>query len=262
MTTTDDVAHIAGPVASKPRRWIAPAVLVLAVGVLAVAGRFLPVGEGFLAAMDGMAGLGVAGAVAFGAIYVVATVLLMPGSVLTAGAGLLFGLAGGTILVSAASTIGATLAFLLGRGVARGQVERSVARSARFAAIDRAVGREGFKIVLLTRLTPIFPFNLLNYAYGLTRVSPVAYVSASWLGMLPGTVMYVYLGTLAGSLAGAAAGRSERSAVEWAFLLVGGVVAVGVTVFLARLARRALREEVAQPARPDGARTGTPEGLR
>lgn len=190
-----------------------------------------------LAAIDG---LGWIGPVVFIAVYVIATVLFLPGSALTLGAGALFGVVRGSILVSVASTLGATAAFLVGRYIARDWVARKIQGNAKFDAIDVAVGREGWKIVGLTRLSPIFPFNLLNYAYGLTKVRLRDYVLASWIGMMPGTVMYVYIGSLA--RLGAEAG--EAPAAQTVMRLVGLVATVAVTLYITRLAKRALNERV------------------
>lgn len=176
------------------------------------------------------------GQVLFVVIYTVATLLLIPGSALGLGAGALFGVVRGSLLVSLASTLGATCAFLLGRYLARDWVAKKIEGHASFAAIDRAVAGEGWIIVFLTRLSPIFPFALLNYAYGLTRVSLRDYVLASWIGMMPGTVMYVYLG----SLARAGVADHERTPTEWALYGVGLLATVAVTVVVTRIARRAL----------------------
>jgi uncharacterized membrane protein YdjX (TVP38/TMEM64 family) len=162
------------------------------------------------------------------------------------GAGFLFGLLWGTVTVSVGSVLGATAAFLVGRFLARDWVAKKVSGKAKFGAIDEAVGEQGFKIVLLTRLSPIFPFNFQNYAYGLTSVRLRDYVLASWIGMIPGTIMYVYFGTTIQKLTQAAQGRA-MSAAEWVFFGVGLVVAVGVTVFITRIARRALREATDRP---------------
>lgn len=224
----------------------------IAVVGLLVASRLLPVGEYLRQVLEGVRGLGPLGGVLFVLLYIVSTVLFFPGSVLTIGAGAVFGLAWGFAVVSAGSTLGAVAAFLVGRFVARDAVARKIAGNERFAAIDRAVGREGFKIVLLTRLSPVFPFNLLNYAYGLTTVQFWPYVLASWIGMMPGGLLYVYLGTAAGDLAGA--GSGEGNAWSLALKLVGLAATIAVTVLITRVARRALREatEGAAAAQPTG----------
>jgi uncharacterized membrane protein YdjX (TVP38/TMEM64 family) len=171
-------------------------------------------------------------------------VLFLPGSILTLGAGFVFGVVRGSVLVSISATLGATAAFLVGRYLARDWVGAKIAGNEKFRAVDEAVAREGWKIVGLTRLSPAFPFNLLNYAFGVTRVSLRDYFFASWIGMLPGTVMYVYIGSLAGDLATLGAGDRQRSAAEWALYVVGLVATIAVTVYVTRLARRALQRRV------------------
>jgi uncharacterized membrane protein YdjX (TVP38/TMEM64 family) len=140
------------------------------------------------------------------------------------------------LLVSLASTLGATCAFLFGRYLVRDWVTKKVEGKASFAAIDQAVAREGWKIVLLTRLSPVFPFTLLNYSFGLTRVSLRDYVLASWIGMLPGTVMFVYLG----SLARTGVADRQRTPAEWTLYALGLLATVGVAIIATRIARRAL----------------------
>src|SRR5271157_1645112 len=166
------------------------------------------------------AGLGPLGPLVFIAIYILACVMLIPGSILTIGAGVVFGLVRGSIYVSIAATLGATCAFLIGRYFARGWVAAKIEANPKFKAIDEAVAREGWKIVGLTRLSPVFPFNLLNYAFGLTRVSIRDYFFASWVGMLPGTVMYVYIGSLSGDLARAAGAKSASTPARWTLNVV------------------------------------------
>src|SRR5882724_7156587 len=203
-------------------------------------------------ALDWIGKLGPWGPVIFVGLYVVATVLFIPGSVLTLGAGAVFGVALGAVYVSISATLGATAAFLVGRYLARDAIARKIEKHETFAAIDRAVADEGWKIVLLTRLSPVFPFTLLNYAFGLTRVKLSHYVLASWLGMIPGTVMYVYLG----SLLNVGAGHRQRTTGEWVLYGVGLLATVTVTVFVTRLARRALAKKTATT------RLGTtPKGL-
>jgi uncharacterized membrane protein YdjX (TVP38/TMEM64 family) len=226
--------------------------LIAVVGVLAglfVAGLFLPVGEWFASLLAWTRGHESWTGALIVAIYVIACLLLLPGSVLTMGAGALLGLLWGMVFVSIGSTLGATAAFLAGRFFARDWVSRKIANHPRFQAIDRAVAREGGKIVLLTRLSPVFPFVLLNYGFGLTRIATWKYILASWLGMIPGTLMYVYIGSALGSLAAVTAGRAERSTVEWVFFGVGLVVTVAVALYVTRVATRALKQEVPEDQR-------------
>lgn len=195
-------------------------------------------------ALEWVKGLGPVGAIAFIGIYIVATVAFLPGSVLTLGAGVLFGVVQGALVVFVGATLGATFAFLVGRYLARGWVARKIEGNQNFAAIDQAVGQEGFKIVTLLRLSPIFPFNLLNYGLGVTGVSLKDYFLGS-IGMFPGTVMYVYLGSLAGSLATLGTGDAPSNpAVTWAIRIIGLIATVAVTVVVTRIARKALAEAV------------------
>lgn len=204
----------------------------------------LPVNEYLGRTLEWVRSMGVWGPVFLAAVYTIACVFFVPGSVLTLGAGFLFGVVRGTIAVSVGSVLGATAAFLVGRTLLRGWIEKKITAYPRFQAIDRAIGQEGFKIVLLVRLSPIFPFNLLNYAFGLTRVSLGRYVLASWLGMLPGTLMYVYVGSALKSLAEVAAGTAEGGTVQSAFFVVGLVMTLVATVVITRVAKRALDEAV------------------
>jgi uncharacterized membrane protein YdjX (TVP38/TMEM64 family) len=144
--------------------------------------------------------LGSVGAIAFITLYIIASIAFLPGSILTLGAGVVFGVILGSLYVFIGATLGATAAFLVGRYLARGWVSQKIEGNNKFRAIDEAVATEGFKIVFLTRLSPVFPFNLLNYAFGVTGVSLKDYFLGC-IGMIPGTIMYVYIGSLAGSLA-------------------------------------------------------------
>lgn len=211
-------------------------------GALLVAAFTLPVKDYTLAALDWIEGLGFIGYAVFLLTYALFTVLFLPGFILTVGAGAVFGILGGFIVVSLGSTVGACGAFLLGRFFARDMIEAKVTDDARFAAIDRAVGVKGWKIVFLTRLSPVFPFNLINYAYGLTKVPFWHYALASWIGMMPGTLLYVYIGAIAGDAAAAAAGVEGASAAEWAMRIVGLLATAGVTVYITMVARKALKE--------------------
>ncbi len=234
-------------------RLAAVALLVAA----AVGTRVLPVKEGLQAFLDWTKELGPAGPLLLVAAYTIACVLLLPGSILTAGAGLAFGFWTGVAAASAGSTLGACAAFWVGRTVGRDWVAARVRTDPRLVALDRAVGREGWKIVLLTRLSPVFPFNLLNYFYGLTGVGFAPYALASWLGMLPGTCLFVMLGTLGRVGAEAATGQANK----WNGIMTGvGLAAtLAVTVYVARLARTALAEALAvtDPIREEPVDHGT-----
>ena len=217
--------------------------LVAAVVLLLLAVRLLPLRAWLDGVVAWASGTGIAGVAVFAAVYVVAAVLFLPGSVLTLGAGAVFGLLWGTVAVSVGATLGAGAAFLIGRYLARDRVARWAVANPRFAAIDAAVGREGGRIVLLTRLSPFFPYNLLNYLFGLTRVGFWTYLLASWIGMIPGTLLYVYLGFAGRAAAQAVAAPGIGNAWELVFWGVGLAATVLLTFYLTRLARRALAEK-------------------
>jgi uncharacterized membrane protein YdjX (TVP38/TMEM64 family) len=190
--------------------------------------------------------LGTVGAIAFIALYIIATVAFLPGTILTLGAGVVFGVVWGSLYVFIGATLGATAAFIVGRYLARNWVNSKISGNKKFAAIDQAVSREGLKIVLLTRLSPMFPFILLNYAFGITGVSLKDYFIGS-IGMIPGTIMYVYIGSLAGNLA--RIGTETQPAnptIQWVIRIIGLIATVAVTVFVTRLARKALEAEVTE----------------
>ena len=221
-------------------------VLIAVLCALTVGIIFLPLNRWALVLVEWIRGAGAVGVLVYALVYVGATLLLLPGSLLTAGAGFAYGPLVGTALVSPVSVIAALLAFLTGRFVAREWVARRVAGNPKFAAIDDAVGRSGFKIVLLLRLSPILPFNLLNYALGLTRVRVRDYVVGSLVGMLPGTFLYVYLGSLVTSASELASGKRPHAGPWEHVLYWGGLVAtLVVTVLITRLSRRALQDALA-----------------
>ncbi len=225
-------------------KWKVVLGIILAAALVA-AGRFFHVQDLLSTALAWIRGLGAMGPVIFVVTYILASIFFLPGSVLTLGAGALFGVVKGSIIVSIAATLGAASAFLVGRYLARGWVEKKIEGNEKFKAIDETVAREGWKIVGLTRLSPIVPFNLLNYAYGITKVSLRDYFLASWAGMLPGTIMYVYIGSLAGDLATLGTGGGPATTAQWVLRVVGLLATVAVTVYVTRIARRALEEKVA-----------------
>ncbi|MEN9226029.1 MAG: TVP38/TMEM64 family protein [Thermostichus sp. HHBFW_bins_43] len=237
---------------SSQKRWLMLKLAVSLVGVIVSvvllvrqSGVLGAVQSFFTDALGWIEGLGPLGPMIFIGIYIVATVLFLPASVLTLGAGAVFGVLAGALYVVIGATIGANLAFLIGRYLARERVAKLIEGNAKFAAIDRAVGREGWKIVGLIRLSPAFPFNVLNYALGLTQVSFWDNLLGT-AGILPGTFMYVYIGSLAGSLANM--GRSElepqAQTAQWILRIIGLIATVAVTVYVTRIARQALQEGV------------------
>jgi uncharacterized membrane protein YdjX (TVP38/TMEM64 family) len=181
-------------------------------------------------------GLGPVGWVLYALVYALCCVLFVPASILTLGAGALYGLGTGTAIVLAGATLGATLSFLLAKSILRKKIERMTAGNAKFAALDKAIAKEGAKIVFLVRLSPVFPFTYINYAFGLTGVRTAPYVLASFVGMIPGTFAYVYLGAAAATAASGATDATKK-----ALQIGGAVAAVLVSIFVARVATRAIR---------------------
>lgn len=202
-----------------------------------------------LDALQWIDNLGELGAIAFIILYIIATIAFLPGSILTLGGGVVFGVVLGSLYVFIGAAIGATLAFLVGRYIARDWVAAKIQGNKKFRAIDEAVGREGLKIVLLTRLSPVFPFNLLNYAYGVTKVSLKDYFIGS-VGMIPGTILYVYIGSLAGNIATIGADTPSNPTVEWTIRIIGFIATVAVTIYVTKIARKALDTEVLEQAEP------------
>ena len=218
--------------------------LIAIVIVLLLAMRFLPVQQWLRNFNDLVSQMGVAGIFIFIFVYAFATVLLAPGSVLTIGAGFAFGLWKGFLAVSAGATLGASLAFLVARFIARGKIESVSQRHEKFRKIDNAIGKQGAKLIFLLRLSPVIPFNLSNYFYGLTSVEFWPYVLASWIGMMPGTFLYVYIGA-AGKAAVAAAtgGEAMKHGWQyWTFMGIGLAATISVTIWVTKIARDALRE--------------------
>jgi uncharacterized membrane protein YdjX (TVP38/TMEM64 family) len=222
-------------------KWVALAIVLVA---LFAAARLLPVAEWLEAFNKWIGDLGPIGIVIFIGAYVLATILMVPGSLLTIGAGFVLGLGWAFFAVSIGATLGAALAFLISRFVAREKIEAIAKKNQNFRRIDQAIGKQGAKLILLLRLSPLIPFNLSNYFYGLTAVKFWPYVIASWIGMLPGTLLYVYLGSVGrAGLQAASGAESGRTPLEWTFLGVGLAATVVVTIWVTRIAREALRKK-------------------
>ncbi len=216
------------------------AVLALLI-ILAVGTGFmlLPVREWFAAAEGWIGNLGPVAPFIFVAAYVVLTVALIPGSAMTIGAGTIFGLWYGVMLVIIGSNLGALASFVLARTFMRRRVAEWAAGNPKFSALDRAIGREGFKMVLLSRLSPVFPFTLLNYLLGMTMVRPGSYVLANVIGMLPGTFLYTYIGAAARD---ALSGGAEGSIYAQILKYVGLLATLLIVLLVTRMARRAMAE--------------------
>jgi uncharacterized membrane protein YdjX (TVP38/TMEM64 family) len=219
-------------------------VLVLIVVALFLVMKFLPVRYWLGIFNDWVGQMGVAAIFIFIGVYAVATVLLAPGAILTIGAGFAFGLWKGFLAVSAGATLGASLAFLVARFIARDKIEAIAQRNDKFRKVDNAIGRQGAKLIFLLRLSPVIPFNFSNYFYGLTGVKFWPYVLASWIGMMPGTFLYVYIGTASKvAVAAAAGGEAVKHGWQyWTFLSIGLAATIIVTVWVTKIARDALRK--------------------
>jgi uncharacterized membrane protein YdjX (TVP38/TMEM64 family) len=225
-----------------------PLVFVAFAAAFVAAATVLPIADWALA---GVAWIEVHREIAwtvFFAAYVAATVLIIPGSLLTLAAGFVFGLPAGVVLVSVSSVSGAACAFLVGRFLARAWVKERISRLPRFRAIDDATHSDGFLIVLLVRLSPLFPFNLTNYGLGLTAVRFRDYFFASWIGMLPGTILYVYLGTLTQDLTELTAGGMRNGFLGRGLLIGGFVATLLLTLLVTRRATQALNRRLTADA--------------
>ena len=225
---------------SRGPRWTSVVLLLVAVAALVALGRgaadWIPA---FSAWVDR---LGIWGPVAFVAGYAIACVLFIPATLLTLAAGAIFGLWQGIALVLAGATLGAVASFMIARYLARDAVKQRLSRHPRLAAIDRTVGADGRRIVLLMRLSPVFPFGALNYGLGVTQLRFADFLMAM-IGIVPGTTLYVYSGTVASAVASAAGSSApERGLAHHAVLALGLLATLAVTVLITRAARRALAD--------------------
>ena len=213
---------------------IIAAILILAAIIILF--RVLPVADWLRAFQMYVKGLGALGYVVYVVVYAVCVVAFIPASILTLGAGAIFGFAGGTIVVVIGATLGAALSFLLARTVMRKRVESMTAKNAKFRALDRAIARDGTKIVFLTRLAVVFPFTWLNYAFGITAVPLWPYVAATFIGIIPATAAFVFVGSAATTAA-----TTQASLITKIVYIGGGVIAIAVSVFIGRIATRAIK---------------------
>ncbi|MBC6472800.1 MAG: TVP38/TMEM64 family protein [Hormoscilla sp. GM102CHS1] len=235
-----------GRLSRKIRRIVSYCLTAILVAIVIIVAKEFQVQELLRRALAWIDSLGPIGPVAFIIIYNLATVLFIPGALLTLGGGVIFGVIWGSIYVSIAATSGAIVAFSIGRYLSRSWACKQLEAHPQLKAIDLAIARSGFKIVFLTRLCPILPFNLLNYAFGVMQLSLKDYILGS-VGIIPGTVMYVYLGALVGDIAkiGTEVTLSPQAeAQKWAINIIGSIATVAVTVYVTKLAQKALAETV------------------
>lgn len=227
------------PPSAARRKWLLLGILALAGVGLLLYFRFPARAQQLLTfVLDQIKPLGFWAPVLFVLLYIVSCVAMIPGSVLTLGGGAIFGLVEGSIYVSIGATFGATAAFLTGRHFARDWVTAKIGAHPTFAALDQAVATEGWKIVLLTRLCAVFPFFMLNYGYGLTRISLRQYVVATWIGIIPGSTVLVYLGSLAQT------STKTTSSIGWAWKAFALISVLVTTIYLTRVARQALARKL------------------
>ncbi len=226
------------------KRFLKPILIGCFITIFIIIGHHFNLQELFSKSLLWVDSLGWLAPIAFIVIYNIATLLFIPGSLLTLKGGCLFGFLWGSIYVLIAATIGATFAFLVGRYISRDWVCQQIGNKPNFKAIDKAVAKNGLKIVFLTRLSPIFPFNLLNYAFGVTQVSLKDYILGS-IGMIPGTAMYVYMGSLIGDIAMKNPSIPKNPETQFVQLLLQGVgliATVFVTFYISKVAKKALKE--------------------
>jgi uncharacterized membrane protein YdjX (TVP38/TMEM64 family) len=215
------------------KQWVKIAALLLVVAAIVIAFRLLPVTTWLRTFQIYVRGLGALGYIVYVIVYAVCVVAFIPASILTLGAGAIFGFVGGTIVVVIGAMIGATIAFLLARTVMRKRIEAMASSNVKFRALDRAIANEGMKIVFLARLAVVFPFTWINYAFGLTAIPLWRYVLATFLGIIPATAAFVF--------ASSAATKAATGETTKAIYIAGGVAAIIVSVLIGRIATRAIK---------------------
>jgi len=221
----------------KSGKWIVVALVVITLSILTAV---LPVKDWIRGFIGWVQQLGPPGVIVFIVVYALATVLFLPGWIFTVSAGHIYGIAGGTLVALAGAITGATLAFLVARYLLRQHIEEFAKKNPRFQAIDAAIGKNGWKIVGLLRLSPLIPFNFSNYFYGITSISLGAYVAVSAVGIIPGTLLYAYLGAI--GQASISGGASQHSKWQYVLLGVGLMATVAVTILVSRIAKNALKK--------------------
>jgi uncharacterized membrane protein YdjX (TVP38/TMEM64 family) len=218
-------------------KWIVVGLVAITLSILSA---ILPVREWIRDFVGWVQQLGPIGVIIFIFAYALATVLFLPGWIFTVSAGLIYGILEGTLVALSGAVIGSALAFLVARYLLRQNIQEITRKNPRFAAIDEAIGKNGWKIVGLLRLSPLIPFNLSNYFYGITSISFRSYVLVSAVGMIPGTLLYAYLGAI--GQAGISGGPSQHNNWQYILLAVGLIATIAVTILVSRIAKNALKK--------------------
>jgi uncharacterized membrane protein YdjX (TVP38/TMEM64 family) len=205
---------------------------------------FLPLQQYIKWTLEWIQSLGTWGLVLFVAFYVIVCLLFLPGSALTLAGGFMFGMAKGIAAASLGATLGAAAAFLVSRAIGRPWLERRLMTHPRIFAVDRAISSQGFKIVFLTRLCTLFPYDLMSYVFGLSEVPFGSYVLATWLGRLPEIVLWAYLGSNAKNLSDLVAGKIQTGIGVQILLWLGLAAMLAVVIIVVQVARGALDQAV------------------
>jgi len=215
---------------------------VAVIAALVVGARFLPLADWTIRLVEIIRDSGAWGVLLFVAVYALSTIAMVPGAILTMLAGFVYGPVYGLLVVIPAALLGATSAFLLGRTVLRDWVRRKLAQSPKTKALDQAIDREAFTLVLLLRLSPLVPFNALNYALSVSGISLGRFVLATLIGKIPGAWLYVYLGSLVTTVAELSTASAPQTPLRTFFYVAGFIATIAAAVVSGRIAKRALAD--------------------
>jgi uncharacterized membrane protein YdjX (TVP38/TMEM64 family) len=236
----------AEPVLAGRPPWVRIALAGLVVIGVLLAYALLPLTEwltGFARILRDLGGGGIA---LYFAMYTVVSLFLFPAAVLTLTAGFAWGAVGGLAVAIPAATIASCTAFLIGRFAFRGRIRHLLLKKPKLAAVERAINAKGPRLVFLMRFSPILPFPVLNYILGMTHLPFPGFALATALGMLPISFMYTYIGEIGAQLGGLDGDAAEVGPIRWVMLIVGIVATAGITFWVGKAARAALREVEAE----------------
>lgn len=208
---------------------------------------FLPVGDWLTIVKDWLKTLGPWAMPMYIGVYLLAAIAGLPNILLILGAGTLFGFLQGIFAASVADTGSIAVCYLLGRTIARSQIKKIISKDSRFVQLDKALAKKGWKVVLLTRLSPVLPSSVLNYGFSLTKVNFWQYLFFSWLGMIPVIGLYVYVGAFGANLT-----DPERNPGGIILQVIGLAVTIGLVIYTTRMAKRILSQDEAEAAKAQG----------